>query len=42
MLIDEMKEDCVMLDKHTVSDGMGGFSYEWTEGARFRAAVVKD
>ena len=42
MLIDEMKEDCAMLDKHTVSDGMGGFSYEWVEGARFRAAVIKD
>ena len=41
-LIDEMKEDCVMLDKRTVPDGLGGFTYEWTEGAAFRAAVTKD
>ena len=41
-LIDVMMEDCVMLDKRTVSDGLGGFTYEWTEGAEFKAAVVKD
>ena len=41
-LIDELKEDCVMLDKRTVPDGLGGFTYEWTEGATFRAAVTKD
>lgn len=41
-LIDVMMEECVMLDKRTVSDGMGGFSHEWVEGAKFRAAVIKD
>lgn len=41
-LIDEMKEPCVMLDKRTVSDGMGGFSQEWADGAAFTAAIVKD
>ena len=41
-LIDVMMEDCVMLDKRTVSDGLGGFSYEWVEGAPFRAAIVKN
>lgn len=41
-LIDVMMEECVMLDKRTVSDGLGGFSYEWTEGAPFRAAIVKN
>lgn len=41
-LIDVMMEDCVMLDKRTVPDGLGGFTYEWTEGATFRAAVVKN
>lgn len=41
-LIDEMKEPCVMLDKRTVSDGMGGFTVQWVDGAAFTAAVVKD
>ena len=41
-LIDVMMEDCVMLDKRTVSDGLGGFTHEWTEGAQFHAAVIKD
>ena len=41
-LIDVMMDECVMLDKRTVSDGLGGFTHEWTEGARFRAAVIKD
>lgn len=41
-LIDEMMEPCVLLDKRSVPDGLGGFSYEWTEGARFSAAIVKD
>lgn len=42
MLIDTMKEDCVLMDKHSVPDGIGGFTYEWTEGAQFSAAIVKD
>jgi len=37
-----MMEDCVMLDRRTVSDGLGGFTHEWTEGATFSAAIVKD
>ena len=41
-LIDVMMEDCVMLAKRTVPDGLGGFSIEWQEGATFRAAIVKD
>lgn len=41
-LIDVIMEDVVMMDKTTVSDGMGGFTQEWTEGASFRAAIVKD
>jgi hypothetical protein len=41
-LIDVMKETCVMLDRSTVSDGLGGFVHSWTEGAEFQAAVVKD
>ena len=42
MLIDAFKTDCVLMDKHSVPDGIGGFTYEWTEGAQFSAAIVKD
>ena len=41
-LIDEMKEPCTMLDRVTVSDGMGGFTQQWQDGATFDAAIVKD
>lgn len=41
-LIDEFMTSCVMLDKVSVPDGLGGFSYSWTEGAEFTAAIVKD
>jgi hypothetical protein len=41
-LIDVMKEECVMLDKRTVPDGMGGFVPEWVDGAPFMAAIIKD
>ena len=34
-------ESCIRIDKKTVDDGQGGYETEWTEGARFRAAVVK-
>ena len=37
-----MMTECQMMDKRSVSDGMGGFTYEWVEGAKFRAAIVKD
>lgn len=42
MLIDAFMADCVMMDKRTVPDGIGGFVHEWQEGADFQAAVVKD
>lgn len=41
-LIDEMKDPCTMLDRVTVSDGMGGFTQQWQDGASFTAAIVKD
>lgn len=40
-LLDSMMEQCVMLDKTSVSDGMGGFEYVWTEGATFQATIIK-
>lgn len=42
MLIDAFKTPCVMLDKVRVSDGEGGFTTSWQEGAEFEAAIVKD
>ena len=41
-LIDVMMEECVMVDRRTVPDGIGGFNYEWVDGAQFRAAVIKN
>lgn len=35
-------ESCVMLDKKTESDGLGGFITVYKDGAPFRAAIVKD
>lgn len=41
-LLDSMKTACKMMDRSTVSDGLGGFSYTWTEGADFEAVIRKD
>lgn len=41
-LIEAMMVPCRMLDKTTVSDGMGGFTTVWSDGATFDAAIVKD
>lgn len=42
MLIDSFKTDCVMLDKTTASDGEGGFTTVWKDGAKFKAAIVRN
>lgn len=42
MLIDAFKTQCVMMDKTSASDGIGGIVYTWTEGAEFTAAIEKD
>jgi len=41
-LLDSMRDTCVMLDKTTVSDGLGGFTTKWVEGATFEAVIRKD
>ena len=41
-LIDAFMTACVMMDKTTTPDGIGGFTPRWTEGAAFSAAIVKD
>lgn len=38
----EMTGGCVMLDKQTVSDGYGGYSIQYVEGAEFDAAITLD
>lgn len=42
MLIDAFMQDFVMMDKISVPDGIGGFQYQWQEGAAFQGAIVKD
>ena len=42
MLIDAFMTNCVMMDKTTAPDGIGGITNVWTEGAAFKAAIVKD
>ena len=44
-LLDEYIEitgGCVMLDKRTVPDGLGGYSIQYVEGAEFDAAITLD
>ena len=41
-LLDSMMDQCMMLDKVSVSDGMGGFTWTWTEGATYSATIVKN
>ena len=40
-LIDSMMEKCVLMDKVSRLDGMGGFYYVWTDGAEFDATIIK-
>lgn len=41
-LFEYFMETCIRIDKKTVDDGQGGYETEWMEGARFRAAVIKN
>ena len=41
-LLDDYMENCVMIDKKSVSDGRGGFDYAFVEGAEFQAAITLD
>ena len=41
-LYEEMMDSCAMMDRRTVADGLGGFTYQWTQGAEFKAAIVKN
>ena len=39
-LLEDSMTECVMLNKQTKSDGLGGVTSTWTDGAEFMAAVV--
>lgn len=39
-LLSEAMEDCTMMDKVTASDGYGGFTTAWQDGAAFQAAIT--
>lgn len=41
-LLSDAMESCVLLDKQTSSDGMGGYNIVWTDGAEFDAAITLD
>ena len=41
-LIDNMMTECTLLQKVRESDGEGGFTVSWEDGAQFQAAIVLD
>lgn len=41
-LLSEAMENCIMMDKTTASDGRGGFTTAWADGAEFTAAITFD
>ena len=44
-LLDEFMQEtgkCIILDKRTVSDGLGGYTTSYVEGAEFDAAITLD
>ena len=41
-LLSEAMEKCTLLDRKSIPDGYGGYTYEWTDGAPFEAAITFD
>ena len=39
-LLQEAMEKCTLIDRATVTDGLGGFLSEWRDGAEIQAAIV--
>lgn len=39
-LLNDAMETCVMIDKTTTPDGLGGYNQVWKDGAEFKAAIV--
>lgn len=42
MLLDELAENFIMLDRTTAEDGYGGITTVWSEGATFQATISVD
>lgn len=41
-LFEDTFEECTLIDRRSVPDGMGGYTKEWVDGATFTAAISKD
>ena len=41
-LIDQMMEECRILNRIRTDDEYGGYSEQWTAGATFQAAIIKN
>ena len=41
-LFEETFEECTLIDRRSVSDGMGGYINRWIDGAKFVASIDKD
>ncbi len=41
-LLENAYQDVILLEKSRKPDGAGGFIVEWTEGAKFKAAITFD
>lgn len=41
-LFESFKVPCTLVEKTRVSDGEGGWSTRWTDGVKFKAAIVLD
>lgn len=39
-LLEEAKEPCTMIGKRSIPNELGGFTYDWADGATFNAAVT--
>lgn len=42
MMYEVFMKPCVFMEKKRVSDGLGGYTTEWTEGASLEAAIQKN
>lgn len=41
-LFEQFMKPCQMIDRKTSDDEFGGFTTQWVDGAKIRAAIVKD
>ena len=41
-LLDEFMTPCCFMESRRIKDGAGGFTTEWFEGEKFKAAIVRD